>query len=98
MRIRDRGHPNRHLRGLSLGGREDRLIAPGTPLFGAPDQPERKVGSITSVAWSERADRTLAMGYLRREVVPGSHVAVAQPGGLEATVVELGDEWWRAGE
>lgn len=94
VRIRDRGHVNRRLRGLALaGGEAAGAPAPGAELW-APGR-ERPVGSITSAAFSPRAGRPLALAYVRREVeIPGV-VRVGSPDGAEARVLELGEGWWR---
>ncbi len=85
VRIAHRGHVNRHLRGLRLGG----LPAPaaGTRLF----HPEtgKEVGRITSVAFSPLLGETVALGYVRRELGPGDVVRVADPEGESATVAAL---------
>jgi folate-binding protein YgfZ len=83
VRIRDRGHVNRHLRLLRLGDLP--TPAPGTELFEAGAEPDRPVGSITSSALSPRAG-TLALAYVRREVeVPGV-VRLGAPDGPEISV------------
>ena len=65
VRIRDRGHVNRHLRRLELG--DVPVPASGTELF-SPDQGEKPVGWITSAARSPAADGVVALGYVRRGV------------------------------
>ena len=86
VRIRDRGHVNRHLRRLVLG---DSPVPPeGTALFAAGS--ERSVGEITSAATSPRGG-TLALGYVRREVeVPGT-LHLGAPDGPEIRVEPLPD-------
>lgn len=65
VRIRDRGHVNRHLRRLELG---NVAVPPtGTELF-SPDQGEKPVGWITSAARSPAAGGVVALGYVRRGV------------------------------
>lgn len=96
VRIRDRGHVNRHLRGLKLGGTT--LVEAGAQLW-IPGR-DTPVGTMTTVANSPRAGELLGLGYLRREVdVPG-RVSVSAAGGPVVTAVGLqahdGDEWWRA--
>lgn len=83
VRIAHRGHVNRHLRGLRLGG----PAAPGTPLF-HPDT-GREVGRITSTAFSPLLGETVALGYVRRELGPGDTVRVGSAQGERAGVVEL---------
>lgn len=68
-RIDSRGHVNRHLRVLEVDGD---LPPAGAGLL-ADDAP---VGSITSAAFSHLAGHPFALGYVRREVEPGSMVAV----------------------
>jgi folate-binding protein YgfZ len=74
-----RGKPNRHLRGLRLGGPAERgseLTLDGRP-----------VGRLGSVARSP-ADGWIALGIIRREVEPGSLLAVGE-GQTSARVLEL---------
>lgn len=93
VRIRDRGHVNRHLRGFRLGGEPPPL--PGTELFAPDVRQDRHVGWITSAVVSPRAGETLALGYARREVEPGVvKVRIGHPDGPEAQVVDLsGGDW-----
>lgn len=66
VRIRDRGHVNRHLRRLEFEG--DALPAPGTPLVRADG---KTVGEVRSAALSPRQG-AIGLGWVRREVeVPG---------------------------
>lgn len=91
VRIRDRGHVNRRLRGLRLG--RGTLPERGAQLWAeGRDQP---VGAITSAVASPRAGGGLALAYVRREVEAPSDVRVGAPDGLRAAVVELAPEWWR---
>lgn len=84
VRIRDRGHVNRHLRRLVLG--DAPVPAAGTTLFVVGS--ERSVGEITSAATSPRCG-TLALAYVRREVeVPGT-VHLGAPDGPEVRVEPL---------
>ncbi|MDP9348761.1 MAG: hypothetical protein M3P24_06425, partial [Gemmatimonadota bacterium] len=75
VRIAHRGHVNRHLRGLRLGAAP--APVPGTPLF----HPEtaKEVGRITSVAASPLLGETVGLGFVRRELAPGSTVRVGGP-------------------
>lgn len=92
VRIRDRGHVNRSLRGLRLGGAE--VPEPGAELFAPDVRGDRPVGRVTSAVRSPRRGETLALGYVRREVEPGAVVRVGSASGAEATVVSLdGDDW-----
>lgn len=77
VRIRDRGHVNRHLRGLLLG--EGTAPAPGTELF--VEGSGRVVGRVTSAVDSPRGGGVLGLGWVRREVdVPGQ-VRLGSPDG-----------------
>lgn len=83
-RIESRGHVNRHLRGL--------LCATGdTPPPGATLSVEgRRVGTITSAARSPGLGAPVGLGLVRREVGPGTAVAVGWgEGATTATVREL---------
>ncbi len=84
VRIRDRGHVNRQLRRFRVT--EGPTPAPGAELW-HPDH-DRAVGVVTSAAESPRMG-TLAIGYLRREVEPGSEVRVGSPEGSRARVEAL---------
>ena len=84
-RIEARGHVNRKLVGLRLGGAA--LPAPGAKIIA----PEREVGWVTSAAYSPGQGQAVALGYVRREVwAPGTQLAVQTPEAtMPATVVEL---------
>lgn len=72
VRIRDRGHVNRLLRGLVLEG--DAVPARGAEIRaeGAP------IGHVTSAAWSFTLERVIALGFVRRQhAEPGTAVTVA---------------------
>lgn len=90
VRIRDRGHVNRHLRGLLLGDLP--VPAAGTPLW--IDGREREVGEVRSAARSPRYGQGIALAYVRREVEPGSQVRLGAPDGPEATVRVLEADGW----
>jgi len=64
VRIRDRGHVNRHLRQLMLGD----VPTPheGADLFA--EGSDKPVGYVTSAAESPRFGQTVALGYVRRGV------------------------------
>lgn len=64
VRIRDRGHVNRHLRQLMLG--DAPTPHPGAPLF--VEGTEKPVGHVTSAVESPRFGQTVALGYVRRGV------------------------------
>lgn len=71
VRVRDRGHVNRHLRGLVLEGdgvpsREAEVLVDGT-----------SVGHVTSAAWSYALERPIALALVRRQhAAPGTAVVV----------------------
>ena len=71
VRIRDRGHVNRHLLGLLLEGRE-------VPPAGAPVLADAaEIGRVTSAAWSPGLDRPVALAFVRRQhAEPGTAVSV----------------------
>ena len=87
VRIRDRGHVNKTLRGLQLGEGP----SPGTDceLFYEGDV----VGRITSAVDSPRSGGGIALGYVRREVPVGGVVEVGAIGGTKATVRDLVPGW-----
>jgi len=90
IRVRDRGHVNKELRGLLMG---DAPVPPsGQELF----QPgrDKSLGWITSAVASPAFDQTAALGYLRRGVEPGEVVWVGGTDGFEAQVMALSDEGW----
>ena len=80
VRIRDRGHVNRHLRRLSLG--DVPVPDPGTELL-APDEGGRAVGWITSAARSPGTGEVVALAYVRRGVervvLDGREIGVGVP-------------------
>lgn len=82
-RIHYRGKVNRHLRGLRLPA-GDALPERGVPLF----EGERERGSVTTAVRSPR-EGPIALAYVRREVDPGSEVALGARDGPPAGVVEL---------
>jgi folate-binding protein YgfZ len=85
VRIRDRGHVNRHLRGLLVEGR-------GVPLPGAAVLAgEVEVGAVTSAAWSYGLGRPVALAFVRRQQAePGTAVIVrAGEDRFAATVSDL---------
>ena len=84
VRIRDRGHVNRHLRGLLLDG--DTVPSPGADVVadGAV------VGRVTSATRSLGLGRPIALAFVRREHAPGARVGVrAGDDTLAATVSDL---------
>jgi folate-binding protein YgfZ len=93
VRIRDRGHVNRRLRGIRLGGAP--LPALGTEIW-APGR-DRAIGVVTSAAASPRAGAGLALGYARRELEVPAEARLGSLDGPVVQVVELGEDWWRSG-
>jgi folate-binding protein YgfZ len=81
VRIRDRGHVNRHLRGLVLEGdavpeRGAEVVADGAV-----------VGQVTSATFSLGLRRPIALAYVRRQHEPGARVAVRAGGATRAATV-----------
>ena len=71
VRIRDRGHVNRHLRGLVLDGD---VVPPAGSEIVAGDAP---IGAVTSATLSLGLGRPLALGLVRRQhAEPGTAVGV----------------------
>lgn len=90
VRIRDRGRVNRHLRGLLLG--DAPTPASGTPLYsGGKAKP---VGQVTSAAMSPAFGQTIALGFVRREVVPPAELRLESPDGAAVAVRALGEDGW----
>lgn len=85
IRILHRGHVNWLLRGILLG--DAAAPARATPLLAPGDA--RKVGRITSAAWSPKHGQTIALGYVRREVEPGAELTLDSATGRVARVVAL---------
>lgn len=82
VRIRDRGHVNRHLRGLQIEGRA--VPSPGAAIVAAGQE----VGRVTSATWSFGCGRPLALGLIRRRYAEaGSPVTVHTPTGELAAKV-----------
>jgi tRNA-modifying protein YgfZ len=71
VRIRDRGHVNRHLRGLVLEG--DAVPPAGSEIVAG----DAAIGAVTSATLSLGLGRPLALGLLRRQhAEPGTAVGV----------------------
>jgi folate-binding protein YgfZ len=82
VRIRDRGHVNRHLRGLVLEG--DVVPGPGDEVRAG----EAVVGAVTSAARSLALDRPIALAMIRRQhAQPGTALGVRVEGRLVAATV-----------
>ena len=92
VRIRDRGHVNRRLRGLRLGGAP--LPERGAELW--IEGRDRPVGAVTSAVSSPRAGGGLALGYLRNEVEVPGEVRLGGPNGPRVQAADLEGEWWRS--
>jgi folate-binding protein YgfZ len=84
IRILHRGHVNRHLRGLVLSD----PAAVGDELFHTDIRGGKSLGAITSTVSSPRLGE-IALGYVRREVEPGTEIRVGSPTGPAARVVTL---------
>jgi folate-binding protein YgfZ len=63
-RVRTYGQVAKKLRGLDLGAALDTPPIRGARLL----HQGREVGSLTSVVWSPRCERWIALGYVRREI------------------------------
>lgn len=86
VRIRDRGHVNRHLRRVRLG--DGPLPSVGTELWW--EEGGKVVGQLTSVGTSPR-EGALALGYVRREVEPPASLRLGDAEGARVTVEALDD-------
>jgi aminomethyltransferase len=84
VRIRDRGHVNRYLRGLLLEG--DTVPPRGAEVLAGG----AVVGQVTSATLSLATQRPLALAFIKRQHGPGARVDVrAEAATLPATVSEL---------
>jgi aminomethyltransferase len=82
VRIRDRGHVNRMLRGLALEG--DQVPPQGAEV--ADD--DATIGKVTSAAWSYGLSRPIALAFVRRQhAEPGTRVSVRFAGATVAAAV-----------
>ena len=82
VRIRDRGHVNRMLRGLVLDG--DQVPGDGAEVV----VDDAAVGKITSATWSFGLSRPIALAFVRRQhAEPGTRVAVRFAGTTAAATV-----------
>lgn len=90
VRIRDRGHVNRNLRGLLLG--DAPTPAPGTRLY--RETQAKPVGHVTSAAMSPAFGQGIALGFVRREVVPPAELRLGSPKGATVAVRALGESGW----
>jgi tRNA-modifying protein YgfZ len=85
VRVLHRGHVNWLLRGVLLG--DAPAPAPDAALVGEADG--KRLGRITSAAWSPRHRQTLALAFVRREVEPPATLRLGAPDGPSVTVVML---------
>jgi folate-binding protein YgfZ len=87
VRIRDRGHVNRLLRGLAIEGD---VVPPRGARVVVDDS---EVGHVTSAAWSHGLKRPIALAFVRRQhAEPGTAVHLVVPEGgatFTATVSAL---------
>ena len=82
VRIRDRGHVNRMLRGLVVEG--DRVPADGAEVVAD----EATIGRVTSATWSFGLSRPIALAFVRRQhAEPGTRVSVRFAGTSTAAAV-----------
>jgi folate-binding protein YgfZ len=84
VRILHRGHVNWVLRQVRLG--EAAAVAWDTPLVG--EENGKKLGRMTSSAWSPRRGETIGLAYVRRELAAGSQLRL---GAVDGPVVTVGD-------
>lgn len=90
-RIHYRGKVNRHLRGIRLDDAEGAEAAPNGLAVGDVLRTESKeVGRLTSAGWSPTYG-WIGLGYLRREVEPGTEVTVQRMGDIDPAGV--GPSW-----
>jgi folate-binding protein YgfZ len=85
VRVLHRGHVNWILRRVLLG--DGAAPAAETALMSADTG--KKVGRITSAAWSPRFGQTIGLAYVRREVEPDSQVQLASVDGPGVTVAAI---------
>jgi glycine cleavage system aminomethyltransferase T len=78
------GNVARRLRGVVLGTTAAEELPSDTVLVSG----DREVGRLTSVAWSPGFGAPVALGYVRRDVVPPL-AARLTPGGASAEIREL---------
>jgi folate-binding protein YgfZ len=73
VRIRDRGHVNRHLRGLLVAEGDAEVPPVGTVVTVG----DVEIGKVTSAAWSYKRARPVALGFVRRQhAEPGTAVTL----------------------
>jgi folate-binding protein YgfZ len=84
VRVRDRGHVNRLLRGVLLEGRTvpppgAEVVTVGPAGATAPESPPEPavIGRVTSATWSLGLDRPIALAFVRRtHAEPGTRVGI----------------------
>ncbi len=82
VRIRDRGHVNRTLRGLAFEG--DQVPPQGAEVLLG----DATIGKVTSAAWSYGLSRPIALAFVRRQhAEPGTRVSVRFAGATVAAAV-----------
>jgi folate-binding protein YgfZ len=82
VRIRDRGHVNRMLRGLTLEGEQVPPQGAEVVVDGA------SIGKVTSATWSFGLSRPIALAFVRRQHAgPGTRVSVRFAGTTAAATV-----------
>jgi len=82
VRIRDRGHVNRMLRGLALEGEQVPPQGAEVVVDGA------SIGKVTSATWSFGLSRPIALAFVRRQhAEPGTRVSVRFAGTTVAATV-----------
>ena len=86
VRILHRGHVNWLLRQVLLG--DAPAPAAETALVTGEG---KKIGRITSAAWSPKYGQTIGLAYVRREVEPGTQVRLESPEGAVVTVADTAD-------
>jgi folate-binding protein YgfZ len=84
IRILHRGHVNWLLRRILMG--DTAAPAADTALISMTDG--KKVGRITSAAWSPKWRQTIGLGYVRREVEVGAEVHLESADGPIATIAD----------
>jgi len=84
-RITNLGQVARKLLRLSAPGRLE--LSAGAPLVGTGERAGQDAGKLTSAAWDPLADRTVALGFLKRAFWPAGTVVRAGP--VELAVAEL---------
>jgi folate-binding protein YgfZ len=91
VRVRDRGHVNRLLRGVLLDAAT--VPPPGTPLV-TPGE-GRIVGEIRTAVRSPGLGQGIALAFVRREIVPPATLALGNADGPSVGVRELTPQGWR---